>query len=139
MALAASRHLAGVDNSSGVRRQLTFLAVPASLPAEFTNLTALVNLEIIGDGNSPVSLYVVLFVLVGGMLTATRSRGIRCLVRAQCPTSRRFGAVPDILQNVASLILVRNAQVGSSLPPSIGDGLLRSLCVARLHYHDLHG
>jgi hypothetical protein len=34
-------------------RQLTFPAVPVSLPVEFTNLTALETLEIIGDGNTP--------------------------------------------------------------------------------------
>ncbi|KAH9963025.1 hypothetical protein BJV74DRAFT_871185 [Russula compacta] len=33
--------------------QLTFPAVPASLPTQFTNLTALESLEIIGNGNSP--------------------------------------------------------------------------------------
>ena len=41
------------DTSSGARRQLTFPAVPASLPAEFTNLTALENLEIVGGNKSP--------------------------------------------------------------------------------------
>jgi hypothetical protein len=38
-----------------------------------------------------------------------------------------LGALPDTLQNITSLTLVRNAHVGSSLPPSIGDGALRSL------------
>jgi hypothetical protein len=36
-----------------IRRQLTFPAVPVSLPAEFTNLTALETLEIVGNGNTP--------------------------------------------------------------------------------------
>ncbi|KAI0001051.1 hypothetical protein BJV77DRAFT_1155510 [Russula vinacea] len=33
--------------------QLSFPAVPASLPAQFTNLTELESLEIVGNGNSP--------------------------------------------------------------------------------------
>ena len=37
-------------------RRLTLPAVPVTLPAEFTNLTALEALEIVGDGNSPVGL-----------------------------------------------------------------------------------
>ena len=38
---------------SSSRRQLTFPAVPASLPAQFTNLTEVESIEIVGDGNTP--------------------------------------------------------------------------------------
>ena len=34
-------------------RQLTFPDVPASIPEQFTNLTSLESLTIVGDGNSP--------------------------------------------------------------------------------------
>jgi hypothetical protein len=34
-------------------RQLTFPAVPASLPAQFTNLTEVESIEVVGDGNTP--------------------------------------------------------------------------------------
>jgi hypothetical protein len=34
-------------------RQLTFPGVPASIPEQFTNLTSLESLTIVGDGNSP--------------------------------------------------------------------------------------
>jgi len=40
-----------------------------------------------------------------------------------------LGPLPDTLQNITSLVLVRNTRVGSSLPPSISDGALRSLIV----------
>ena len=39
--------------SRSSRRQLTFPAVPASVPAQFTNLTELESLEIVGGGNTP--------------------------------------------------------------------------------------
>jgi hypothetical protein len=38
-----------------------------------------------------------------------------------------LGALPDTLQHLTSLTLVRNAQVGSSLPPSVGGSALQSL------------
>jgi hypothetical protein len=38
-----------------------------------------------------------------------------------------LGALPDTLQHLTSLTLVRNAQIGSSLPPSIGGSALQSL------------
>ena len=38
-----------------------------------------------------------------------------------------LGALPDTLKTLTSLTLVRNAQIGSSLPPSIGGSALRSL------------
>ena len=38
-----------------------------------------------------------------------------------------LGALPDTLQHLTSLILVRNAQVGSSLPSSVGGSALQSL------------
>ncbi|KAH9047327.1 hypothetical protein EDB84DRAFT_1462383 [Lactarius hengduanensis] len=96
--------------------QLTFPAVPASLPAEFTNLTALENLEIIGDGNSPAGGFPEPF----GALTALAALHLE---------NTALGPLPDTLQNITSLTLVRNAQVGSSLPPSISDSGLRFLVV----------
>ncbi|KAH9177484.1 hypothetical protein EDB89DRAFT_1932784 [Lactarius sanguifluus] len=96
--------------------QLTFPAVPASLPAEFTNLTALENLEIIGDGNSPGTFLRECF----SALTALAALHLE---------NTALGPLPDTLQNITSLTLVRNAQVGSSLPPSISDSGLRSLIV----------
>src|SRR5713226_8550153 len=45
--------LAVFNRSPSARRQLTFPAVPASLPAQFTNLTELESLEIVGNGNTP--------------------------------------------------------------------------------------
>ncbi|KAH9006287.1 hypothetical protein EDB86DRAFT_2872920 [Lactarius hatsudake] len=96
--------------------QLTFPAVPASLPAEFTNLTALENLEIIGDGNSPAGAFPESF----SALTALAALYLE---------DTALGPLPDTLQNITSLTLVRNAQVGSSLPPSISDSGLRSLVV----------
>ena len=41
------------NRRSSSRRQLTFPAVPASLPAQFTNLTEVESIEIVGDGNTP--------------------------------------------------------------------------------------
>ena len=41
------------NHRSSSRRQLTFPAVPASLPAQFTNLTELESIEVVGDGNTP--------------------------------------------------------------------------------------
>lgn len=38
-----------------------------------------------------------------------------------------LGALPNTLEALISLTLVRNAQIGSSLPPSIGGSALRSL------------
>jgi hypothetical protein len=38
-----------------------------------------------------------------------------------------LGALPNTLQSLTSLTLVRNVQLGSSLPPSIGGGALQSL------------
>ena len=35
------------------RRQLTSPAVPASLPGQFTNLTELESIEVVGDGSTP--------------------------------------------------------------------------------------
>src|SRR6267154_2257356 len=42
-----------VQSRSFFRRQLTFPAIPASLPAQFTNLTELESIEVVGDGNAP--------------------------------------------------------------------------------------
>lgn len=38
-----------------------------------------------------------------------------------------LGALPDTLETLTTLTLVRNAQIGSSLPPSIRGSALRSL------------
>ncbi|KAI0300437.1 hypothetical protein B0F90DRAFT_1722916, partial [Multifurca ochricompacta] len=97
--------------------QLTFPAVPTSLPAEFTNLTALETLEVVGDGNF----------LVPGPFPVTFS-ALTKLVSLHLEDTA-LGALPDALQDITSLTLVRNAQIGSSLPPSIGNGNLRSLVV----------
>ncbi|KAI0250086.1 hypothetical protein BJV78DRAFT_1283544 [Lactifluus subvellereus] len=96
--------------------QLTFPAVPVSLPAEFTHLTALEALNIVGDGNTPAGPFPVAF----GALTMLTSLHLE---------NTALGALPDTLQNITSLTLVRNAHVGSSLPPSVGNGNLRSLVV----------
>jgi hypothetical protein len=42
-----------VQSRFSSRRQLIFPAVPASLPAEFTNLTELESIEVVGGGNTP--------------------------------------------------------------------------------------
>ncbi|KAF8271044.1 hypothetical protein EI94DRAFT_630510 [Lactarius quietus] len=97
--------------------ELTFPAVPASLPDEFTNLTALENLEIIGGGNSPAGAFPATF----DALTKLTSLNLE---------NTALGPLPDTLQNINSLILVRNTQLGSSLPQSISDGALRSLIVS---------
>ncbi|KAI9441516.1 hypothetical protein H4582DRAFT_1933213 [Lactarius indigo] len=96
--------------------QLSSPAIPASLPVEFTNLTALETLEIIGDGNSPAGAFPEPF----GALTELVTLHLE---------NTALGPLPDTMQNITTLILVRNAQVGSSLPPSILDGHLRSLIV----------
>ncbi|KAH9975565.1 hypothetical protein BGW80DRAFT_1297897 [Lactifluus volemus] len=106
--------------------RLIFPAIPVSLPAEFTNLTALEALEIVGDGKSP------------GGRNANRtirswpfpaSFGTLTMLTSLHLENTALGALPDTLNKVTSLTLVRNAHVGSSLPPSIGDGTLRSLVV----------
>ncbi|KAI0262235.1 hypothetical protein BC834DRAFT_959004 [Gloeopeniophorella convolvens] len=96
--------------------QLSFPAVPASLPAEFTNLTALETLEISGDGNSPAGPFPGTF----GALTKLSSLHLE---------STALGALPDTLQNLSALTLVRNTQLGITLPPSAGSGNLRTLVV----------
>jgi hypothetical protein len=42
-----------------------------------------------------------------------------------------LGALPNALETLISLTLIRNAQIGSSLPPSIGGSALRSLYARR--------
>jgi hypothetical protein len=121
----------------GTRRQLTFPAIPASLPAEFTNLTALENLEIVGGGNSPGTFGapcpggVLTRRPVGGPFPATF--GDLTALTALHLENTALGPLPDTLHNITSLILVRNTQVGASLPSSISDGALRNLYVARHH------
>ncbi|KAH9072782.1 hypothetical protein EDB83DRAFT_2359042 [Lactarius deliciosus] len=98
--------------------QLTFPAVPASLPLDafpepFSALTALAALHL---------------------------------------ENTALGPLPDTLQNITSLTLVRNAQVGSSLPPSISDSCVvnhepltlsaaqsAALCGGQLRSCDLRG
>ncbi|KAI0279087.1 hypothetical protein BGY98DRAFT_970440 [Russula aff. rugulosa BPL654] len=87
--------------------QLTFPAVPASLPAQFTNLTDLETIEVVGGGNTPAGLFPTDF----GALTKLTTLHLE---------NTALGALPDTLQHLTSLILVRNAQVGSSLPSSVG-------------------
>jgi hypothetical protein len=113
-------------------RQLSFPAIPASLPAQFTNLTALESLEIVGNGNSP------------GMTLRDLSPNdvfTRQLVAGSFPTdfgtltkltslhleNTALGTLPDTLQDLTSLTLVRNVQLGSLLPPSVGGSALQSL------------
>jgi len=96
--------------------QLTSPAIPASLPVQMTNLTSLESLEIIGNGNSPAGSFPTTF----GTLTVLTSLHLE---------NTALGALPDTLQTLTSLTLVRNAQLGSSLPPSIGGGALNSLTV----------
>jgi hypothetical protein len=94
--------------------QLSFPAVPASLPAQFTNLTALESLEIVGNGDSPAGSFPTNF----NALTKLTSLHLE---------DTALGALPNTLQSLTSLTLVRNVQLGSSLPPSIGGGALQSL------------
>ncbi|KAI9511457.1 hypothetical protein F5148DRAFT_1170625 [Russula earlei] len=96
--------------------QLTSPAIPASLPAQFTNLTELESLEIVGDGTSPAGSFPTSF----GDLTKLTTLHFE---------NTALGALPDTLQTLSALTLVRNAQVGPSLPPSIASGALRSLIV----------
>ncbi len=114
------------------RRQLTSPAVPASLPAQFTNLTALESLEIVGGGNSPgmTSLYLLSNDLFTRQLVAgpfpTEFGALTELTSLHLDNTA-LGALPDTLQHLTSLTLVRNAQVGSSLPPSVEGSALQSL------------
>ncbi|KAF8504616.1 hypothetical protein F5888DRAFT_1657170 [Russula emetica] len=96
--------------------QLTFPAVPASLPAQFTNLTELESIEVVGDGNTPAGPFPTDF----GALTELTTLHLE---------NTALGALPDTLQHLTSLTLVRNAQIGSSLPPSVGGSALQSLIV----------
>ncbi|KAH9965412.1 hypothetical protein BC827DRAFT_1184525 [Russula dissimulans] len=96
--------------------QLTSPAIPASIPVQMTNLTSLESLEIIGSGNSPAGLFPTTF----GALNKLTSLHLE---------NTALGALPDTLQTLTSLTLVRNAQLGSSLPPSIGGDALNFLIV----------
>ena len=120
-------------------RQLSFPAIPASLLAQFTNLTDRESLAIAGNGNSP------------GMAAA---RGdllpndvfIRRPVAGSFPTSfgaskqsmslhlenTALGAFSETFQNLTSLSLIRNVQLGSSLSPNTDGRALQSLYVVEL-------
>ena len=122
-----------VQTRSSSRRQLTFPAVPVSLPAQFTNLTQLESIEVVGDGNTPgmtlnellpSNVCTLVHIVAGpfpmdfGALTKLTTLHLE---------NTALGALPDTLQHLASLTLVRNAQVGSSFPPSVGGSALQSL------------
>jgi len=108
--------LSALNFNPSARRQLTSPAVPASLPAQFTNLTVLESLEIVGDGNSPAGPFPADF----SALTKLTSLHLE---------NTALVALPDTLQHLTSLTLVRNTRIGSSLPPSVEGGALRSLIV----------
>jgi hypothetical protein len=122
-----------VQSHSSSRRQLTFPAVPASVPGQFTNLTELESIEVVGDGNTPGM--TLRDLLLSDVFTSCH------LVAGPFPTdfgtltklttlhleNTALGALPDTLQHLTSLTLVRNAQIGSSLPPSVGGSALQSL------------
>ena len=118
-------------------RQLSFPAIPASLPAQFTNLTDLESLTIVGNGNSPG-------MNCGDLLPDDMFT--RRPVAGSFPTNfdaltqftslhlenTALGALPETLQNLTSLTLVRNVQLGSSLPPKAIGSALQSLYVVEL-------
>ncbi|KAI0048790.1 hypothetical protein FA95DRAFT_994947 [Auriscalpium vulgare] len=95
---------------------LTFPAVPASITAEFTNLTALESLTIVGNNVAP-----------GGPLPS--SFPSLTSLSSLSLQSTGLGPLPDNLQNLTSLTLVGNAQMGTSLPASISQSALTALIV----------
>jgi hypothetical protein len=107
------------------------------LPAQFTNLTDLESLAIVGNGNPPG-------MNCGDLLPDDMF--IRRPLTGSFPTSfgaltqftslhlenTALGALPETLQNLTSLTLVRNVHLGSSLPPKTVGSALQSLYVVEL-------
>ncbi|THH18676.1 hypothetical protein EW146_g2349 [Bondarzewia mesenterica] len=96
--------------------QLTFPAVPASIPAEFGNLTALETLKIIGNNKIP-----------GGSLDQSFSS--LTMLSTLHLESTGLNAFPKTLSNLTSLTLIKNAQLPSQLPANVVELPLQILIV----------
>ena len=112
-------------------RQLSFPAIPASLPAQFTNLTDLESLEIVGNGNSPGMTRVVScwMMFTYQPVAGSFPTNFDALTKFSSLhlENTALGALPTTLQNLTSLTLVRNVQLGSSLPPGTMGSALQSM------------
>ncbi|KAI0067593.1 hypothetical protein BV25DRAFT_1818970 [Artomyces pyxidatus] len=96
--------------------QLTFPAIPTSIPAEIGDLTALEAFELIGNNAVPGGPFPQTFSSLSGLASIHFE-------------STALGALPDVLQNVTSLTLVSNAQMGQALPTTISQSSLQTLIV----------
>ncbi|KAI0821144.1 hypothetical protein BC629DRAFT_1587454 [Irpex lacteus] len=99
---------------------LTFPGVPSVMPNELGALTGLQSLSVIGDGNSP-----------SGSLPSSLS-SMTSLTNLHLE-STALGSLPEnllaSLNKLATLTLVKNSQMGNSLPSSITNSSLQNLVV----------
>ncbi|KAA1476500.1 hypothetical protein DENSPDRAFT_867314 [Dentipellis sp. KUC8613] len=96
--------------------QMTFPAVPASIPNEFGNLTNLESFQVVGNNAIP-----------GGPLPSSFS-SLTKLSSLHIEATGLSG-LPSTFPALTSLTLVRNAQIGNQLPSNIAQSPLQSLIV----------
>lgn len=95
---------------------LTFPGVPAAIPAELSSISTLTSLKITGDGNLPA-----------GSLPA-----LGALTNLDLENTGLTSFSNDVFsstKSLSSLTLVRNSNMGSTLPSSLGSLSLRSLII----------
>ncbi|CAE6359203.1 unnamed protein product [Rhizoctonia solani] len=105
------------DSNGGINNIiLTFPGVPAVIPSELSSISTLTSLRITGNGNLPA-----------GSLP-----GLATLLNLDLENTGLTSFGDDAFSSasaLASLTLVRNAKMGSSLPSAIGSLSLRSLII----------
>ncbi|KAI0317420.1 hypothetical protein OF83DRAFT_1058720 [Amylostereum chailletii] len=97
--------------------QLTAPAIPASIPAEIGNLTGLATFQVIGDNTSP-----------SGPLPSSFA-SLASLSSLHIESTGISSSLPDGLQALTTLTLVRNPNLSQQLPESLVQAPLRSLIV----------
>ncbi|KAI0090689.1 hypothetical protein BDY19DRAFT_728537 [Irpex rosettiformis] len=99
---------------------LTFPGVPALIPNELGALTGLQSLSVIGDGSSP-----------SGSLPSSFT-SLTSLTNLHLE-STSLGRLPDsllaLLNKITTLTLIKNGQMGNSLPSSVTNSSLQNLVV----------
>ncbi|KAI8978307.1 hypothetical protein BD414DRAFT_150920 [Trametes punicea] len=100
--------------------QLSFPAVPASIPSELGGLTGLTNLQVVGDTNVP-----------GGSLPSSFSQ-LTSLADLDLESTALTSLDADLfssLSKVTTLTLVKNTKMGVELPSSLFNLPLQNLIV----------